>query len=51
MKDNPKRFWKYVRKKMKTKTGVANLVMRTEADQEILTKTDQQKSGDTWQLF
>ena len=44
VKDNPKCFWKYVRKKMKTKTGVANLVMRTEADQEILTKTDQQKA-------
>ena len=44
MKDNPNRFWQYVRKKMKTKTGVADLVMRTEADQEILTKTDQQKA-------
>ena len=44
VKDNPKRFWQYVRKKMKTKTGAADLVMRTEADQEILTKTDQQKA-------
>ena len=44
MKDNPKLFWQYVGKTVLAKTGVAYLVMTTEADQEILTKSYQQKA-------
>ena len=43
-KTNPKKFWNYVKRKMKTSTGVSDLVIRTEGSKEILTRNNQQKA-------
>ena len=41
-KSNPKQFWNYVKGKMKTRTGV--LIIQSDGNEEMLTKTDQEKA-------
>ena len=43
-KSNPKKFWKFVKSKLKIKTGVANLVMDQTGNSDKLTKTDGEKA-------
>ena len=43
-KENPKKFWGYVKSKMKTKTGIADLIKKKDGNHEELTKTDQEKA-------
>ena len=39
-KSNPKKFWKYVKSKLKTRTGIAD----TEAGEQKLASTDKDKA-------
>jgi len=43
-KDNPKKFWGYVKGKLNTKTGIADLVKRQEGEQEEMTTSDTEKA-------
>jgi len=42
-KSNPKQFWNYVKGKIKTRTGVSDLIIQSDGNEEMLTKTDQEK--------
>ena len=42
MKDNPKKLWGYVNKKMKTKQGIPNLIK--EEDKNLPTKDDSERA-------
>ena len=43
-KSNPKKFWNYVKGKMKTRTEVSDLIIQSDGNEEMLTKTDQEKA-------
>jgi len=36
----PRQFWNYVKGKMKTRTGVSDLIIQSDGNEEILTKTN-----------
>ena len=43
-KSNPKKFWSYINKRLKTKSGIADLVMKTTGIEEVLTNSDKEKA-------
>ncbi len=42
--ENPKKFWKFVRSKVKTKDRVTDLIKPTVSTENYLTKTDGEKA-------
>ena len=43
-KSNPKRFWQYLRRILKTRTGIADLLKSPGDESETLTTNDQEKA-------
>ena len=44
VKNNPKKFWRYIKSMQKTSTGIADLVISEEENQEKLTQNDNEKA-------
>ncbi|VDI46292.1 Hypothetical predicted protein [Mytilus galloprovincialis] len=44
VKNNPKKFWHYVKSKTKTRTGISDLVMNTQDGNDVLTTNDKEKA-------
>jgi len=43
-KSNPKQFWNNVKGKMKTRTRVSDVIIQSDGNEEMPTKTDQEKA-------
>ena len=50
-KSNPKKFWRYVREKLRTKVGIADLITNKEGEPERLTTTDTEKAQKLAEFF
>ena len=44
-KSNPKAFWKYTRSKLKTKTGIPDLLINPDSSKKTYTKNDDEKAS------
>jgi len=47
-KANPKQFWNYVKGKRKTITGVSDLIIRSDGNEKMLPKIDQENISPTF---